>query len=84
MNVVVVRHHPTGGLFCSPYFLLSLFMILLSLSGKCRICIFFLSIPLYEHLDISPAITAESLPLHIASDRLEWGIVGFRVYVAKH
>lgn len=45
---------------------------------------FFLSIPLYEHLDISPAITAESLPLHIASDRLEWGIVGFRVYVAKH
>ena len=67
MNVVVVRHHPTGGLFCSPYFLLSLFMILLlSLSGKCRICIFFLSIPLYQHLDISRAITAESLPLHIA------------------
>ena len=74
MNVVVVRHQPTGGLFCGPYFLLSLFMILLlSLSGKCRICIFFLSIPLYEHLDISRAITAESLPLHIASDRTGMG-----------
>ena len=84
MNVVVVRHHPTGGLFCSPYFLLSLFMILLlSLSGKCRICIFFLSIPLYQHLDISRAITAESLTLHIASDRTRMGNLWFPSIICR-
>ena len=39
---------------------------------------------LYRHLDISQTITAESLPLHIASIRIEPGILYCRAQIANY
>ena len=41
------------------------------------------SYPFHRHLDISRAITAESSPLYIASNR-ELTTIGFRVQFANH
>ena len=38
----------------------------------------------HRHLNISRAITAESLPLHIAIGRTRTGTVAFRAQVANH
>ena len=40
------------------------------------------SLPLPPH--INRAMTAESLPLYLPSDRIEPGILGFRVHVGNH
>ena len=40
--------------------------------------------PLHGHLDISLAITAESLPLRIGTAGLEPGTFGFRAQIGNH